>query len=424
MQTGAIIQHGGFQELQNLTVLPRIKILQKGSKVRPSLPSIRQLLRDINSRGSENNFSGTGTGTGINGVHNAPGQAHVYSSVSPEVKEPTKNYTRLSQNSDNEISPAPSSEAPRSHADNHQTNKSCQGDNMQFVRLQPYRTAPQPPTALGHIKKPSGELLKLAYAVEASSFAGRGTLTGNHPTDSIIQLNGDYQLKVADTLDSLQVLYRNLQEWPLSMHSQDVGNHDDMALLIDYVSPDSLELTIRMAKRAYDALKTIEHWKIKYKRLHPGISRHQSDKAVRKKTSPRTPSSVKSISKKNRHHQIEFLTQRSRDLCEKKHFDSLKQVSKKPSMGGRGSLSTPSTQLEDASTKAGLQCAHCLSTKTPEWRKGPYGRRSLCNACGLFYKKLFRKFGDSQASMIMKYRKRISSKDRKVPRVFDVPEVE
>jgi hypothetical protein len=31
-------------------------------------------------------------------------------------------------------------------------------------------------------------------------------------------------------------------------------------------------------------------------------------------------------------------------------------------------------------------CSHCQSSKTPQWREGPDGRRTLCNACGLRYK--------------------------------------
>ncbi|MCB1180932.1 MAG: GATA zinc finger domain-containing protein [Chlamydiia bacterium] len=31
------------------------------------------------------------------------------------------------------------------------------------------------------------------------------------------------------------------------------------------------------------------------------------------------------------------------------------------------------------------QCSHCGVTESPEWRRGPLGRRTLCNACGLLY---------------------------------------
>ncbi|ORE03329.1 hypothetical protein BCV72DRAFT_244483 [Rhizopus microsporus var. microsporus] len=35
-----------------------------------------------------------------------------------------------------------------------------------------------------------------------------------------------------------------------------------------------------------------------------------------------------------------------------------------------------------------LKCHSCQSTETPEWRKGPLGPRTLCNACGLIWTKL------------------------------------
>ncbi|WFD06182.1 hypothetical protein MVES1_001524 [Malassezia vespertilionis] len=36
-------------------------------------------------------------------------------------------------------------------------------------------------------------------------------------------------------------------------------------------------------------------------------------------------------------------------------------------------------------------CLGCQATSTPEWRKGPTGPRTLCNACGLLYAKMYRK---------------------------------
>ncbi|KAI6706535.1 hypothetical protein NL676_009497 [Syzygium grande] len=35
---------------------------------------------------------------------------------------------------------------------------------------------------------------------------------------------------------------------------------------------------------------------------------------------------------------------------------------------------------------AGRRCAHCASEKTPQWRTGPLGPKTLCNACGVRYK--------------------------------------
>lgn len=32
------------------------------------------------------------------------------------------------------------------------------------------------------------------------------------------------------------------------------------------------------------------------------------------------------------------------------------------------------------------RCTHCLSEKTPQWRTGPLGPKTLCNACGVRFK--------------------------------------
>ncbi|KAF5204447.1 Gata transcription factor [Thalictrum thalictroides] len=34
----------------------------------------------------------------------------------------------------------------------------------------------------------------------------------------------------------------------------------------------------------------------------------------------------------------------------------------------------------------GRKCTHCASEKTPQWRTGPMGPKTLCNACGVRYK--------------------------------------
>lgn len=46
------------------------------------------------------------------------------------------------------------------------------------------------------------------------------------------------------------------------------------------------------------------------------------------------------------------------------------------------------------------RCHSCNRAETPEWRRGPDGARTLCNACGLHYAKLTRKLGASKASAL------------------------
>lgn len=45
------------------------------------------------------------------------------------------------------------------------------------------------------------------------------------------------------------------------------------------------------------------------------------------------------------------------------------------------------------------RCHSCNRIDTPEWRRGPDGARTLCNACGLHYAKLERKRQMEQRSM-------------------------
>lgn len=71
---------------------------------------------------------------------------------------------------------------------------------------------------------------------------------------------------------------------------------------------------------------------------------------------------------------------------------------------------------EDLSVKSDHKCQQCGSDDTPEWRRGPYGSRSLCNACGLFYGKLIKKFGFDEAAKIMLKRKNSGhGDDRRIP---------
>ncbi|KAE8697519.1 GATA transcription factor 2 [Hibiscus syriacus] len=44
-------------------------------------------------------------------------------------------------------------------------------------------------------------------------------------------------------------------------------------------------------------------------------------------------------------------------------------------------------QASPAAAETGVRrCTHCASEKTPQWRTGPLGPKTLCNACGVRYK--------------------------------------
>ncbi|XP_022744744.1 GATA transcription factor 8-like [Durio zibethinus] len=46
----------------------------------------------------------------------------------------------------------------------------------------------------------------------------------------------------------------------------------------------------------------------------------------------------------------------------------------------------PAYNTQNPSGQAVRKCMHCEITKTPQWRAGPMGPKTLCNACGVRYK--------------------------------------
>lgn len=69
------------------------------------------------------------------------------------------------------------------------------------------------------------------------------------------------------------------------------------------------------------------------------------------------------------------------------------------------------------------KCYQCQESSTPEWRLGPYGNRSLCNACGLYYRRLIQRFDLKQANLIMRFNKFVKPNNnmRHVPNQIDIP---
>ncbi|KAI0339410.1 hypothetical protein BDW22DRAFT_1431680 [Trametopsis cervina] len=59
--------------------------------------------------------------------------------------------------------------------------------------------------------------------------------------------------------------------------------------------------------------------------------------------------------------------------------------------GGAGKARQSNVIKNDQPVEGGQTCLGCGATSTPEWRRGPMGPRTLCNACGLVYAKLIKK---------------------------------
>jgi hypothetical protein len=61
--------------------------------------------------------------------------------------------------------------------------------------------------------------------------------------------------------------------------------------------------------------------------------------------------------------------------------------------GGGGFAGSDSNARRRGRAAPPGRCLSCNRAETPEWRRGPDGARTLCNACGLHYAKLTRKMG-------------------------------
>ncbi|KAA0051278.1 GATA transcription factor 12-like [Cucumis melo var. makuwa] len=46
-----------------------------------------------------------------------------------------------------------------------------------------------------------------------------------------------------------------------------------------------------------------------------------------------------------------------------------------------------SVKKQQQGAGSGRRCSHCQAQRTPQWRSGPLGPKTLCNACGVRYKK-------------------------------------
>lgn len=78
----------------------------------------------------------------------------------------------------------------------------------------------------------------------------------------------------------------------------------------------------------------------------------------------------------------------------RKRSSRTKKISWGPAGNTEQNIEVPSNSFEgdtgmDTGRDTGAitrNCVHCQATKTPQWREGPMGPRTLCNACGVRFK--------------------------------------
>ncbi|CAI5973024.1 unnamed protein product [Closterium sp. NIES-64] len=128
-------------------------------------------------------------------------------------------------------------------------------------------------------------------------------------------------------------------------------------------------------------------------------------------TSPDSPAIHSQQQQNQNRPQQNVLNQQMQQLCQQKH--SQKTIVPPVEMTGGGDESPDHwdySERDDAATThndgIAKTCAHCGTSKTPLWRNGPPGPKSLCNACGIRFNKIRsgkRKASPQEAVMLREY---------------------
>ncbi|AJV47002.1 Gat3p [Saccharomyces cerevisiae YJM326] len=104
--------------------------------------------------------------------------------------------------------------------------------------------------------------------------------------------------------------------------------------------------------------------------------------------------------------------------CEKPHSQTKINTAKPISASLYVTTNNTAVVRHNVQKRKGVtrRCPQCAVIKTsPQWREGPDGEVTLCNACGLFYRKIFLVFGKDLAKRYFNEIKGVSVK-RKVPK--------
>lgn len=240
--------------------------------------------------------------------------------------------------------------------------------------------------------------------------------------------------KIEEFTKSAQLIEKISQEVEKDMveHSTQTRNGSQRSIKIDirnggvsafmndeavkhFLSNIPVQLLTETIQRMEGMMTTLKKWRDQ--RL--GVDENERGKLFKKRKSVADIDSLRQerVGDLRMHHDERGLTLRR----ERESADAAEGYSRFSLKGGTKALKSKQTQKhlglnEELSITRKIVCVQCGETETPEWRRGPYGVRTLCNACGLFHGKLTKKFGVTRANQIMSERKRSGQgADRRIP---------
>ncbi|KAL5702602.1 hypothetical protein ACHQM5_027801 [Ranunculus cassubicifolius] len=159
----------------------------------------------------------------------------------------------------------------------------------------------------------------------------------------------------------------------LNNHPQNINNSADTT----FPDSDSLHASLPVLVEEelewlsnQDAFPPIESCDISILKPENVITNNQSPVSVLgvNNSNFRVPVKARSKKRRRRRNFTEFTSQK---------WWYAEEPPKKKNVGGSRNLTTSSFIR---------RCLHCQADKTPQWRAGPLGPKTLCNACGVRYK--------------------------------------
>lgn len=295
------------------------------------------------------------------------------------------------------------------------------------------------------VTNPFDHLSQILSHVESSS-SGDKSITGHEIADKIIRDNGDYSLQLKEIFGSLRDIHLSLLNWPMIQYSQDIPVGEIMRELVSFIELrdlEKLEFLIDKLKRQLDLVK---YWKDKLGHLYVAKVgseawcsaddklQNNSSKAIEYNSSVHMACSptglISPIPSSSIEGEVVSGLNGGSDPTTSKPVYKIHTDEKFgciPEQVGEfhneyfKELIVPNWFIVIRDPKT-MNCLQCDSHDTSEWRSGPLGRKSMCNACGIWYMKLKQRFGEENAAVIMEYR-RLTNRhdDRRVPKKFEVP---
>ncbi|KAI8087703.1 uncharacterized protein B0P05DRAFT_632310 [Gilbertella persicaria] len=203
------------------------------------------------------------------------------------------------------------------------------------------------------LKHPSAKVRKIDFLLsddQEPTAATTATKTIEHPES------------ITDVLVQCAKLCKDICQLKLGNKSMTENERDRV---IDNLSES--------AKIVYKSIQSVDHSTTNNKKRHLCSTVHQEDEEDEDDLED------EDLDEESQHHTV---------VNDHAEYELIRQAR---NIQNNNSHLRPKYRRRNKRSMIGQKCHSCSTTETPEWRRGPDGARTLCNACGLHYSKLLKK---------------------------------